>query len=115
MVAGGHLPLLCQSSGLGFHPRVRYGLTGTGFLSFSFFFSSPLPLIWLFPLKLRQLLLDSQSQLDEAKSEAQKQSAELALVGWLTSWAGEYGIGVCVYVCDMTLVCMYVLYICVCV
>lgn len=29
---------------------------------------------------LRQLLLDSQSQLDEAKSEAQKQSAELALV-----------------------------------
>ncbi|ERE70509.1 ribosome-binding protein 1 [Cricetulus griseus] len=29
---------------------------------------------------LRQLLLDSQSQLDEAKSEAQKQSTELALV-----------------------------------
>ncbi|XP_050015542.1 ribosome-binding protein 1 isoform X4 [Alexandromys fortis] len=29
---------------------------------------------------LRQLLLDSQCQLDEAKSEAQKQSAELALV-----------------------------------
>lgn len=70
-----------------------------------FFFPSPLPLTWLFLLKLRQLLLDSQSQLDEAKSEAQKQSAELALVGWLTSWAGEYGIGVCmcciyVYVCD---------------
>ncbi|EDL28436.1 mCG145442, partial [Mus musculus] len=31
-------------------------------------------------LKLRQLLLESQSQLDEAKSEAQKQSDELALV-----------------------------------
>ncbi|ERE70510.1 ribosome-binding protein 1 [Cricetulus griseus] len=30
--------------------------------------------------QLRQLLLDSQSQLDEAKSEAQKQSTELALV-----------------------------------
>ncbi|MCV4615011.1 hypothetical protein OFM04_34465, partial [Escherichia coli] len=29
---------------------------------------------------LRQLLLDSQSQLEEAKSEAQKQSNELALV-----------------------------------
>lgn len=40
-----------------------------------------LPFIWLFPLKLRQLLLDSQSQLEEAKSEAQKQSNELALVG----------------------------------
>lgn len=51
----------------------------------------------MFPLKLRQLLLDSQSQLDEAKSEAQKQSTELALVGCLMSWAGEYDIGM--YVC----------------
>lgn len=74
---------------------------------FSFLFFSPLRLTWLFPLKLRQLLLDSQCQLDEAKSEAQKQSAELALVGWLMSWAGEYGIGVCV--CNMTLVCVCVI------
>ncbi|KAK7815816.1 hypothetical protein U0070_025276, partial [Myodes glareolus] len=35
---------------------------------------------------LRQLLLDSQSQLDEAKNEAQKQSAELALVFLLQWW-----------------------------
>jgi hypothetical protein len=51
-------------------------LTGTGFLFFLSFF----PVTKFLP-KLRQLLLESQSQLDAAKSEAQKQSDELALVG----------------------------------
>lgn len=42
---------------------------------------SPFPVTWArFLSKLRQLLLESQSQLDAAKSEAQKQSDELALV-----------------------------------
>lgn len=45
----------------------------------------------VFPSQLRQLLLESQSQLDAAKSEAQKQSSELALVS-----GGVWG-GLCMY------------------
>lgn len=67
------VPVLCTSPGLGFWLKFRCGLIVT--------FPPSFTLIWLFPLKLRQLLLESQSQLDEAKSEAQKQSDELALVG----------------------------------
>lgn len=55
--------------------------------SWLFIFSRFSSIIWVcFLSKLRQLLLESQSQLDAAKSEAQKQSSELALVsewGWV--------------------------------
>lgn len=62
-------------------PWGRRGLCDSQELVFSSLsFSHPLGLSLS---KLRQLLLESQSQLDAAKSEAQKQSDELALVSEL--------------------------------
>lgn len=60
----------------------------------------PLPASSGSVLKLRQLLLESQSQLEAAKSEAQKQSNELALVSehGVGQWRETWRVCVCVYV-----------------